>query len=376
MSNTLALPEPRVAVSVREATMGDLPFIDALQRPTTRAVGYFPRGQFEGYVQQNAVLIAEGDGEARPSGSAIAAGDVGSGGVETRAAPVALPHGRASLRTPLGYVIHKDRYLKRDELGVVYQLNVAPAARRHLVGAALLRAAFDRSAYGCKLYCCWCAQDLPANRFWEAMGFVPLAFRAGSRKKSRVHIFWQRRINQGDETTPWWYPFQTTGGAMRADRLAFPIPPGTHWSEVEAVAVPGVDGEEIKALPARKTRVKKAAIEPAKADKVAIFIGGKIRYIARPTNTVPFAPPPVIAPPPETLVEKREKPPTPKIDPRFLDLNRELRDRYLERLNAGPDALPSLGKYDAARSLPGPRGPDASTLRIETRARPALPAAA
>ena len=82
---------------------------------------------------------------------------------------------------------------KRDELGVPYQLNVAPAARRHLVGAALLKAAFERSARGCRLYCCWCAQDLPAIKFREAMGLVPLAFRAASDKKrhngvARVHI--------------------------------------------------------------------------------------------------------------------------------------------------------------------------------------------
>ena len=31
------------------------------------------------------------------------------------------------------------------------------------------------------------------------MGFVPLAFRAGSAKKSRVHIFWQQRIREGDD---------------------------------------------------------------------------------------------------------------------------------------------------------------------------------
>jgi ribosomal protein S18 acetylase RimI-like enzyme len=80
---------------------------------------------------------------------------------------------------------------------VIYQLCVAPGEQRKLVGAALMRAVFERSAYGCKLYCCWCAQDIEANRFWESLGFVPIAFRAGSRAKDRVHIFWQRRIRDG-----------------------------------------------------------------------------------------------------------------------------------------------------------------------------------
>jgi GNAT superfamily N-acetyltransferase len=89
------------------------------------------------------------------------------------------------------WFISRDRYLKRDELGVIFQLCVAPGRAARLIGAALVREVFERSAYGCKLYCCWCAQDLDANYFWESLGFVPIAFRAGSDKKQRVHIFWQ-----------------------------------------------------------------------------------------------------------------------------------------------------------------------------------------
>jgi hypothetical protein len=53
--------------------------------------------------------------------------------------------------TPVGYVISRDRYLKRDELGVIYQLCVAPGTQRKLVGASLIAEVFRRSAYGCKL---------------------------------------------------------------------------------------------------------------------------------------------------------------------------------------------------------------------------------
>ncbi len=99
--------------------------------------------------------------------------------------------------TPVGYCIGNDQYFKRDDVGIIYQMNVVPDRRRSLVGATLLKAMFDRAAYGCRLFCCWCAQDIEANRFWEAIGFIPLAFRAGSAKKSRVHIFWQTRIRAG-----------------------------------------------------------------------------------------------------------------------------------------------------------------------------------
>src|SRR5207249_1659370 len=96
----------------------------------------------------------------------------------------------------------------------------------------------DRAAYGCKLFCCWCAQDIEANYFWESLGFVPLAFRAGSREKDRVHIFWQRRIRAGDSVTPYWFPSQTTSGSIREDRLVLPIPPGTHWRDVMPRVLP------------------------------------------------------------------------------------------------------------------------------------------
>ena len=54
----------------------------------------------------------------------------------------------------VGYLIGCDRYFKRDDVGIIYAINVVPDYRRSFVAAALLKAQFDRSAYGCKLYCC------------------------------------------------------------------------------------------------------------------------------------------------------------------------------------------------------------------------------
>src|SRR3954466_6440818 len=142
-----ALPQPRVPIAIRVATLADLPAIDALQKKHSKQLGFFPRAQMEGYLRNQWVLIAEENGRA------------------------------------IGYIASRDRYQKRDELGAIFQLCVDPAAQRKLVAAMLLKEVFERSAYGTKLYCCWCAQDLAANHFWEAMGFVPLAFRAGSEKK-------------------------------------------------------------------------------------------------------------------------------------------------------------------------------------------------
>jgi hypothetical protein len=323
----VALPEPRMPVVVRPATMQDLPFLDSLQKQHNKALGFFPRAQMEGYVSNQWVLIAED----------------------------------AATKQPLGYCASRDRYLKRDELGIIYQLCVSAGAQRKLVGAALVREVFARSAYGCRLYCCWCAQDLDANHFWQSMGFVPIAFRAGGKTlrrrsgQARVHIFWQKRIVEGDTETKWWYPSQTNQGAIREDRLVFPIPPGVHWKDVQAVVVPRespkLDDPRAGTPNPNQTRSPKSRITKAQLMKGPL----------PPTRKrVQFGPPgakpivlanektPEMKPPSKPLA----KPAAAKIDPKLVSAARELRDRYLEQINATP--LLSCGKYEVARALPGP----------------------
>src|SRR4051794_5430171 len=234
-SSAIILPPPRANVTVRPGTLSDLPFMDALQKLHTKQVGWMPTKQFEEKIKLGHVLIAE---EVASGQCSVVSADQGNSALSS----LATDH--RPLTTALGYCIGHDQYFKRDDVGIIYQMNVVPGRQRGLIGATLLKAMFDRAAYGCRLFCCWCAQDIAANRFWEAMGFVPLAFRAGSAKRgakggARTHIFWQRRIRAGDDTTPYWYPSQTNAGAIREDRLVFPIPPGTHWSEAKPVILPG-----------------------------------------------------------------------------------------------------------------------------------------
>src|SRR5436305_12908050 len=203
------VPQARCPIRVRVATASDLPFVDSLQKLHGRMVGWMPTKQLEGKIGAGHVLIAEESGMGLQPMLEVQ---------DTGCKPV-----------PRGYVIGHDQYFKRDDVGIIYQLNVTPGAQRKLIGASLIKAMFDRAAYGCKLFCCWCAQDIEANYFWESLGFIPLAFRSGSRDKDRVHIFWQRRIRAGDETTPYWFPSQTNSGSIREDRLVFPIPPGVDW---------------------------------------------------------------------------------------------------------------------------------------------------
>lgn len=339
-TTAIALPEPRVpgGIAIRSATVADLQFIDDLQRKHARMVGWFPTKQLETNITRGQVLVAE-----------QASRDEASRDQGTEAS---MP-GCLDASMPVGYVISHDRYFKRDDCGIVYQLNVTPGKQRGLVGASLIKAVFDRAAYGCKLFSCWCAQDLEANHFWESIGFVPLAFRTGSRprlkkdgtvsKAERIHIFWQRRIREGDTETPYWFPSETTGGAIRENRIALPIPPGTHWSDAKPAVLPGMD-EALKSLPVPGAEVEK---KPRKSKTPAV-------PVRPPSRGVWVAPP---APTKEQLAaakkeKAKEKAPKFKNDPKLVAAARELRDRYIDQINAGLLLPPSAcGKYDVSRQL-------------------------
>lgn len=310
-------PVPTHEVSIRQATAADLGFIDALQKLHSHAVGWMPTKQLENYVSSSKTLVAV-DNQGRN----------------------------------VGYSIAQDRYLSRDECGIVYQLNVAPVLQRHLIGARLLETVFQNASYGCRLFSCWCAQDLPANHFWEAMGFVPLAFRTGSRNKQRIHIFWQRRIRHGDTSTPYWFPSETRAGAVGEARLVLPIPPGTAWQDAKPAILPGLQSVDVtqpmlpagkRQAPVKQTTSHKIAIVRSKsrhlcgqpAGTVAVVTKSGIRYIERGDHE------------PEPKAKRERSNPRPKNNPQHVAACRELRDRYLEAVNAA-NLLPAA-KYDIAK---------------------------
>ena len=295
---------PKNPISIRPAVAGDLAFVDFLQGKHSRMVGWMHRKALERKIELNEIIIAEQN------------------------------------RQTVGYCMGTDRYFKREDVGIIYQLNIVPWAQRGLVGASLLKAQFEKSAYGCKLYCCWCAQDIEANRFWEAMGFVALAYRAGSEKKSRVHIFWQRRIRAGDETTPYWFPSQTTGGSIREDRLVLPIQPGTHWSDAKPIFLP----QEEHAQPRKRLSgtAEEAKPKPPKQRTGSVVAAESCGLWYRPKK--------VEKPKAEKVKEPKKKR---KNDPKLVSAARELRDRWLEQVNApgGERLLAGCGKYDVSRAL-------------------------
>jgi len=401
------LPAARLAgVSIRPGVAGDYEWMDALQKANSKAVGFMHRATLQGHLEKGNVLVAEATEGVGRRGEGV--GKSSQGDSDSGPIPYA-PHPKASSTSdptpynlnptpspaqPVGYVLGVDRYLKRDELGVIYQMCVAPEYRRSLVAANLLKAKFEAGAYGCRLYCCWCAQDLAANRFWEAMGFVPLAFRTGGgrRKKDgpRMHIFWQKRIREGDNGnpaeggTPFWFPSMTGAGAIAEDRLGWPVPPGTHWGDAKPVVLPegpssGAGGEAVKLLEdevsrlEREKRKKKGPrgqgprgqVEKAKPKPVRAVTTGGLHF-----GPVPGAPEPPEGGEGEDAAKaeaeaaraavdaelkeakralRREKK---KFDPAQVAFARELKDRWLEQVQREPGLLAaSAAKYAVQRQI-------------------------
>ncbi len=336
-------------IELRPGTLRDLPWVDALQKQQSRELGFLQMKALEGKVQLGQVLVA------------------------------------TVMDRPAGYLIASDRYMKRDELGLITQVNVEAKYRRSLVAARLVQGQFDRSAYGCRLYAAWCAQDLEANRFWEAMGFVAIAFRTGAYGKAegggpRVHLFWQKRIRPGDTVTSWWYPSKTEGGQMRADRIALPIPPGVHWSEVEAVRVPEIEvaqkpeekdwetdteDEAVAEAQSRDRVVWPRGIEdrdgvPYRRGKRLATVEMLVKEQGAGNSGMWRVPDDVQVvdemPKPKLVRGKRKKTKAKKpkmtVDPKFVAMSRELRDRYLEEVERDPSLIAQpAARHDVTRQL-------------------------
>ena len=327
----------RMPISIRKATEADLPFIDGLQKKHSRELGFLPTMALVGKIKLGQVVVAEGTMQ------------TAEGRKDMGLAP-SPPAAYCPLPAPVGYLIAADRYFKRDEIGYITQINILPEYRRSLVAAELLQYQFEQSAYGCKLYSCWCAQDLKANEFWEAMGFSAIAFRMGAdskgekvngKREPRVHIFWQTRIRSGDTTTPWWYPSQTGGGEMRADRICFPIMKGVSWRDVRPIVLEALAPVSIPCdantgpTPEPQKKAKKVAMKPVQ--RPAHLRGG---LWFKPVAEVEEARPA------EEIKPAKAKP-AKKIDPRLTAMARELRDQWSEVSKQIVEAVEA--KYDVKR---------------------------
>ena len=120
----------------------------------------------------------------------------------------------------------------------------------------------------------------------------------------------------------------------------FPIPPGTHSREVQAIQLEGGSPLPPRALPA--TRECRSPRQSKPVFKRAPLCGGL--SFAEPVPAASAIKKPVEKP----TKARRTKV---KVDPKLKEAAREFRDRYLEQVNEGGYLLASAGKYDLTRQL-------------------------
>jgi hypothetical protein len=170
------------APTLRLAQPGDWPFLDLLQRGHHDAIGFLSRSALEHAIERGRVLLALENGE------------------------------------PAGYLYGKATYQRQEHVGIIFQAAICYDARRRLLGTALVEA-FAAGLPGCvRQLCLWCAKDLDANLFWSALGFVPVAWRAGAHRTRRTHLFWCRHLHAHTNPTALWIPDTTRAGVMRESR--------------------------------------------------------------------------------------------------------------------------------------------------------------
>lgn len=247
---------------VRLATVADVSFLNHLQSRFSHQLGYLPLVALEKRCETHDVWIGFENGQ------------------------------------PAGYILGRSPYLRRADLAIIYQSAIEYDARRKLIGTLLVEAWVRSLPATVTQVTCWCAQDIDANLFWESLGFLPIAWRAGSVSKQRVHIYWNRPLL--DDLAELWVPEQTANGLMRGPREVHLLEPGQdwndpirpNWSGIEATLTEVKAAAEVRGTAKRNaTGEKRAALNAARAvllqeafikqhlGRNALLVGGRPRLL-------------------------------------------------------------------------------------------------
>lgn len=225
------MPEP--LFSVRPAKQADVPYIDSLQKKHGEAVGFLGIDWIRKLIIEQHAWVGTENG------------------------------------APACYLIGKATYRDRLDVGIVYQACVQYDAQRRHLGAALVASYLSAMPETCRAIILWCAQDLEANYFWRSMGFDAIAWRAGSKRKGRIHILWEGNVPHNAPLESRYLPSKTTGGVLRGDRLVFPLKDGETWVDPKRFNESMVEREIV--LPSERStdrRPKPKAVRPPRPARV------------------------------------------------------------------------------------------------------------
>src|SRR4051812_34761003 len=128
-SSPLPLPAPRTPITVRPATLEDVPFMDALRKRHEKAVGWMPTEQLQAKVELGQVVVAvtghlsvvtRGALPGRDGAEVLEDESLGTRGRAPAREEPASDQGQVTsdVAQRLGYAIASDRYMKREDVGI------------------------------------------------------------------------------------------------------------------------------------------------------------------------------------------------------------------------------------------------------------------
>ncbi len=170
MRRTAAL-NPHVAPedarpAVRAARTADLSFITALQARFSNQLGFLPRTALAEYVDAGRVtLVFDND-------------------------------------TAAGYLLGRRLLRSVPAVAPLIQTAICYDAQRRTLGLQLVEhAAATAQADGRSVLQAWCRADIPANAFWQAAGFIPIARRVTANARRQPLILWRRLLSMDGESS-------------------------------------------------------------------------------------------------------------------------------------------------------------------------------
>lgn len=146
---------------VRLGTAVDLPFVQHLQRVYSNQLGFLPGAALRWYLDNGRCSIVFENGD------------------------------------PAGYTLGRPRLRAQPWVQPLTQTAVSFDVQRRSHGTALVEAAAaDAVRNGRTILQAWCRTDIPANAFWLAAGFEPLALRRPETARSQPLLLWRRCLDE------------------------------------------------------------------------------------------------------------------------------------------------------------------------------------
>lgn len=150
---------PNTENKIRLAALADLSYVRSLTKRFSNQIGFIPDVGIAAYLEKSAILIAEENGE------------------------------------PAGFLLGNPHLVWQPLLRPITQAAIQFDAQRHSHGRRLVDTIADlaRSAGQIGIQAN-CREDLAANEFWQAAGFVKICYMQPSNARQQPIICWRKPL--------------------------------------------------------------------------------------------------------------------------------------------------------------------------------------